>query len=89
MDTTPPESENCPDDILEIIELGLDGTVVFYAEPTATDISGTVNLDMRSNGPGDFFVVGVTQVIYIFSDPSGNTFQCDFVINVVTGEVHH
>ena len=58
-----------------------------YAEPTATDISGTAFLVSRTNLPGEFFPVGTTTITYVFSDASGNDADpCTFTINVIAGE---
>ena len=56
-----------------------------WVEPTATDNSGVVNLSSRSRAPGSFFVVGSTDVTYVFVDGTGNSAACSFSVNVVEG----
>ncbi|KAJ8041572.1 Hyalin [Holothuria leucospilota] len=84
VDTTPPNIIDCPFPIVETIELGLPGAIVSWQEPSATDISGTVNLISRSNGPTDLFLVGATTVTYLFSDPTGNSAECIFCVTINT-----
>lgn len=60
-------------------------TAAFWSEPTATDVSGTATLQSRSHAPGDQFNLGATQVMYIFSDASGNIETCLFTIIVNAG----
>ncbi|XP_072172386.1 uncharacterized protein [Diadema setosum] len=84
VDTTPP-TVTCQSDLVRTIELGTSGVAVFYTEPTATDISGQVNLVSQTSSSGDFFPVGVTSVTYVFSDNSGNTADpCTFTVTVNT-----
>ena len=68
------------------IGLNIGGLIVTYDEPTAIDNSGTVNLASRSRSPGQFFVVGSTQVTYVFVDPSGNNAICNFNVIVTEGK---
>ena len=84
-DTVAPIIDGCPDDQFAIIELGLASAVVTFVEPTATDVSGTATLVTRSNAPGDSYPVGMTTVLYIFQDPTGNAATCSFLITVTTG----
>ncbi|XP_041472953.1 hyalin isoform X45 [Lytechinus variegatus] len=84
VDTTPP-TVNCVNNIVQTVELGATSVVLNYAEPTATDISGTAFLVSRSSAPGDSFPLGSTTVTYVFSDQSGNNAQpCVFTITVGT-----
>ncbi|PIK47326.1 putative hyalin, partial [Apostichopus japonicus] len=83
-DTVPPTICGCPNDMSAVIELGTPTAVVGRTEPTATDLSGTVIMTSRSNGPGESFSIGLTTVAYIFSDASGNAASCSFVVTVIT-----
>ncbi|XP_071823799.1 uncharacterized protein [Apostichopus japonicus] len=83
-DTVPPKISGCPNDMSAVIELGTPTAVVGRTEPTATDLSGTVIMTSRSNGPGESFSIGLTTVAYIFSDASGNAASCSFVVTVIT-----
>eukprot|EP00057_Strongylocentrotus_purpuratus_P029685 XP_011684159.1 PREDICTED: hyalin [Strongylocentrotus purpuratus] len=84
VDTTPP-SVTCIDNIVRTVELGTSSVVIFYSEPSASDVSGQAFLSSRSNAPGDSFPVGTTVVSYIFTDPSGNNADpCVFTVTVTT-----
>ena len=88
VDTTPP-TVSCINDIVRTIELGQSGVQVFFTEPTASDVSGQVNLISRTASPGDTFAVGVTTVTYVFVDGSGNqAAPCTFTVTVNTGTSH-
>lgn len=81
----PPNIVGCPfNGIQEFIELGLPGSLVFYTEPTATDISGIAVIANQTHIPGDFFPVGMTVVTYTFTDNSMNTAVCSFTVLVIT-----
>ena len=87
MDTTPPTIEFCPNTLTDTIELGLlmDKTVT-WIEPRASDISGNVSLASESHLSGDHFMVGRTEVKYVFRDGSGNEALCTFYVTLNTGE---
>lgn len=85
MDTTPPTIEDCPSLIERVVELGVQGLIVMWTEPSATDVSGMTMLVDRSHAPGTFFNVGMTQVIYTFTDSSGNEAVCSFLVSITTG----
>ena len=76
----------CVDDITQTTPLGTGGLTVSWAEPTATDNSGSVSLSSRSHAPGSFFNTGSTQVTYVFTDPSGNSAVCTFLVAVNEGK---
>ncbi len=73
------------EDLTQIVPLGAGGIVVTYQEPTATDNSGVVFVQSNLHSSGSFFASGVTQVTYIFADPSGNTASCIFRVIVNEG----
>ena len=77
----------CLDDITNTIGLNIGGAQVNWIEPTATDNSGVVSLSSRTRAPGSFFVVGSTDVTYVFVDGSGNTATCTFAVSVVEGKL--
>ena len=81
-----PEIQQCPIDITETIPLNAGGIIVTWLEPVATDNSGTVTLASRTHTPGSFFNTGLTQVLYRFEDPSGNSAICAFNIIVNEGK---
>lgn len=66
------------------MELGETGVVVGWIEPAASDLGGAF-LESSNYDPLDFFIVGETSVLYIFSDESGNTANCTFIVSVRTG----
>ncbi|XP_072014280.1 adhesion G-protein coupled receptor G6-like [Amphiura filiformis] len=83
VDRIPPQV-TCPQDIFRQIPLGsTGGTTVPFDEATATDNSGTTILVSRSHTPGQFFIVGTTEVTFEYRDPSGNSAICSFTISVI------
>lgn len=88
VDTTPPVISNCPPNLPLVIELGSTGAIATWIEPTATDLSGVVNLVERTHTPGSTYPVGTTFVTYRFADNSGNPAVCSFIITVSTGNEH-
>lgn len=85
-DTVPPTIQNCPSNIGLVVELGITSTSAFWLEPTATDLSGTVNLVTRSHTPGSSFPLGTTGVTYTFTDASNNPSTCSFNVVVSVGK---
>ena len=81
-DVTPPGCGSS-NDITQTIPLGTSSTPVSWTEPQATDNCGSVVQQSRSHTPGAVFGPGVTQVVYVFADGSGNTVSCSFDINVI------
>ena len=82
-DNTPPTITGCPADIVEPIESGTFATVG-WTEPTATDESGSATLEFQNKFPNSFFEVNQPEeVIYTFSDPSGNEASCTFTVSVI------
>ena len=82
-DTTPPVINDCPTTLSFVVPFGTPSRTVIWEEPTATDDSGAMpTLIARSHQPGDSFPVGTTQVVYTFTDASGNRAMCSFSITV-------
>ena len=82
-----PVIENCPEDIA--VEVLVDNTVaVYWEEPTANAFCGTVILEANYR-PGDQFVVGTTQVEYIFTDEAQMETRCyfDVTVSLITVQV--
>lgn len=86
-DTVPPVISDCPSNINLVVELGTNGAVASWVEPTATDLSGDVTLVLRTNEPGSSFNLGTTTVTYIFRDSSSNSAVCSFVVTVMNGKL--
>ena len=84
IDVVPP-TVNCTD-VHGTAASGNAGTTVDWTASSirATDNSGVVTLIRRTHTPGDFFLVGATQVTYTFQDPSGNTATCSFNVIVTS-----
>lgn len=84
VDTTPP-TLTCPEDITEVVELGITGTIVDWVEPTGTDLSEPVFVISSTHNRNSFFIVGSVEVTYTLSDAVGNQAMCTFIVRVVTG----
>ncbi len=77
----------CPDDIQRTIDINTGGLTITFEDATATDNSGTATIVSQTHRSGQFFLVGVTEVTYIFQDPSNNRAECSFTITVIEGKV--
>lgn len=84
-----PKILHCPNDIIAGVKAPLTTTTsVHWTEPTASDNSGKALMTGRSNAPGSEFELGTsTEVIYQFSDQSGNTAYCSFDVRVINGMI--
>ncbi|XP_071804899.1 uncharacterized protein [Asterias amurensis] len=81
-DDEPPTFLNCSMDIdVEIMDPGVNTTVVNWTIPVASDNSKSVVLTPLTEEPG-VFSVGTTLIVYSASDPSGNTANCSFNVIV-------
>ncbi|XP_041485822.1 hyalin-like isoform X2 [Lytechinus variegatus] len=81
LDTIPPEV-TCPSNITRFVPQGLDSQRVVFPSATAIDNSGKtsfVSVDPPSGSP---FPLGSTEVIFEYSDPSGNVGSCSFFITI-------
>ena len=85
VDRVPPVILQHCNDVTATVGLNIGGIVVDWLEPSVSDNSGTVNLASRSHSPGQYFVVGSTEVSYRFADPSGNAATCTFDVIVIEG----
>ncbi|WP_175574454.1 HYR domain-containing protein [Algoriphagus marinus] len=85
-DAEDPEIANCPDNILISNAPGTCGATVTWTAPTASDNSGSADLESNFE-PGDFFPVGKTLVIYTATDGSGNKATCSFEVIVADVEL--
>ena len=77
---------DCPDDIITYVGPGECGANVNYTmspqglcgqEPIISQLDGTGLLD------GDFFPVGVTELVFMVSDQLGYSEECSFTVEVV------
>lgn len=80
-DVQDPVITNCPSDVILTTPSGITDVSVTWPEPTATDDSGSVALT-ASHAPGDVFPIGLTTVVYTFSDASGNSATCSFNVTI-------
>ena len=80
-DVQDPVITNCPSDVILTTPSGITDVSVTWPEPTATDDSGSVALT-ASHAPGDVFPIGLTTVVYTFSDTSGNSATCSFNVTI-------
>ena len=85
----PPVITFCPSDISSTTSCNAGGstTPVTWQQPIATDNSGMVNLQSQSHQSGEAFPVGMTQVTYIFINPSGKTATCTFMVTITEGKL--
>ena len=75
---TPPVISNCPRSSTYTIPVGISTISITWTEPTASDNSGVALTMFQSHRPGDIFEVGTTEVLYVFTDPSGSVAMCAF-----------
>ena len=88
VDTVPPVCQ-CGNDVSQTTPLDFNGAIVNFQPCTATDNSGSVTVTSRSHSPGARFPPGITEVIYEFTDPSGNSVTCRFRVTVIEGMYVH
>ncbi|XP_071961171.1 uncharacterized protein [Antedon mediterranea] len=81
-DTEDPEISNCPADQTIEAEFGSETASATWTPPTATDNSNTSPTLSVTKEPGSDFDIGITDVVYIARDSSGNTGSCQFKITV-------
>lgn len=82
-DNQPPVLTNCPANITINANTTGCNAIVSWTVPDATD-NCTVNPTMtESHLPGSSFPVGITTVLYDFTDDSGNTSSCSFTVEVI------
>lgn len=43
----------------------------------------------NTHSPGDLFMLGMTNVSYLFQDAQGNSLACKFVVTVVAGKKYN
>lgn len=86
-DTFPPTILNCPSNIVVNSAPNLCGKNVSWATPTRIDnCSANLVLITQPSNNG-FFPVGVTPVMYVSADPSGNRDTCQFTVTVIDNQV--
>lgn len=83
VDNVAPVITGCPANITVAATSGSGATATWTA-PTATDNCGLSSF-VSSYQPGANFPVGTTTVVYTAIDVKGNSSNCSFNVNVVTG----
>lgn len=81
VDTTPPTISRCPANITLVATAGKCSAKASWGEPTATDTCQPITVS-RNYASGYEFPVGVTTVVYTFTDPAGNVATCSFAVTV-------
>jgi hypothetical protein len=84
-DTIDPVISGCPAGVTVATGAGrmTCDQIATWTEPTAIDnCQGAMTFTTRSHAPGSLFPVGSTTVTYTFTDSSGNTSTCSFVVQV-------
>ncbi|XP_033626668.1 uncharacterized protein LOC117289582 isoform X34 [Asterias rubens] len=85
-DNLPPVVNNCPvQGVVQTAPQGTTSAVVTWNEPSATDNSGGFVQRSSNRSPGQNFPLGVTEITYTFTDPSGNQAFCRFTVTVTSG----
>jgi subtilase family serine protease len=85
-DTQAPIIQNCPGDLFSVTEEGQGGAHMTWDEPTAFDNCALLSLT-SSMSPGDFFLIGETEVVYTATDIHNNTSTCSFTVNVTLPDI--
>ena len=72
----------CPNDIEVTVDQGQCGKQVRWREPEAYPTCRGAVTRWQSHTPNSYFNIGVHTVTYTFTDGSGNTASCSFLITV-------
>lgn len=81
-DMTPPVFSNCPPDFI-LTPVNPCTAIPNWTFPTALDNCSDVSVDSSFWRPGDAFPVGVTSVVILATDASGNFDTCQFTVSVI------
>ncbi|XP_072041247.1 scavenger receptor cysteine-rich domain superfamily protein-like [Amphiura filiformis] len=84
VDTTPPVVYQCHSNIIQDAIQSGSGSLVYWNEPFAIDVGGTVEVS-QSHHPRTVFPPGITTVRYNFTDGSDNIASCVFTVTVTDG----
>ncbi len=83
-DSEDPVLTNCPTNISQNTDAGLNTSVVNWTPPTASD--NCMFTLSASHNPGDTFVIGTTTVTYTATDDTGNSVSCSFDVTITDNE---
>lgn len=82
VDTEAPVVSDCPADITIATNNDNCTAIVTWDEPTAVDNCDDNPTITQSHTSGSVFPLGVTDVIYTFTDEAGNESTCEFTVEV-------
>ena len=83
VDSTGPVISDCPQSAEYVVPPGTTSQQVTWTEPTAVDDSGQPAVVTQSHRPDDSFPIGSTEVSYTFTDQTGNSNNCIFIITIM------
>ncbi len=88
IDVEPPVITGCPTTTVQV-QVGPTDTsgIGSWGSIEAVDNSGIPPTLTQTHRPGDRFQLGPTQVIYTFTDGSGNSATCRFTVNVIRSKM--
>lgn len=74
----------CPADIIKSNDAAVCGAICNYSDPIIDDNCSAIlnKIDTTGLFSGDFFPLGITEMIYSVEDPSGNVDTCSFLVIV-------
>ncbi|XP_072014221.1 hyalin-like [Amphiura filiformis] len=81
-DGTIPTITFCPASTSLTVPFGVSSRMVAWTEPTARDNSGLPLTTTQTHRSGESFPVGMTTVMYTFSDQARNMAVCSFTISI-------
>ncbi|XP_071956988.1 uncharacterized protein [Antedon mediterranea] len=81
-DDEPPDFVNMTSDIEIFIDATETNSSVEWNEPLSTDNSMIPPTISSTHSSGDIFIIGNTRVVYTATDPSGNSVQFTFNVNI-------
>ena len=81
-DDVDPPKVTCPQNITQYVVPGITSVNVTFLNATATDNSGIASFVNVSQTSGSLFLLGTTEVRFVFEDPSGNLGTCKFSVTV-------
>lgn len=82
LDGTPPVIEGCPSNISRPTDRGTPTSQVFWPRPQASD-NAIVTYFHSNWSPGEYFPLGVTDVLYVAEDSEGLRTECFFTVTII------
>ncbi len=79
---------NCATNLTANVELGSQGTAVFWEDPWVTSPTGNTTLIAQTHTSGNLFPVGTTTVTYIFGDVYRPLVTCSFNVIGTVSKCH-